>query len=473
MDALRHPRYEIGTVLAVGGMAEVREGWDRRRGRSVVIKRLRPDRVSVPEMHDWFEREVLLAPRLVHPGLVSVVDADELAGVPFLVFERLSGETLVDRLASGPLAPTEMLALALQLLGALAATHEAGVVHGDVKPSNVFRSPNGTWKLGDFGVATLGDEFSTTAPAGTPGYMAPERQGGDAPTVRSDLYELGVTLYEAATCQRADEGAVAFRRRLELHRGDLDPHLARAIAHCLQAPPDLRPASAEDVLRELDRANTDGLRQERQRMPTVPATLVDDRREPRWAAPFEPQVALTIVKGTGDALRRGPPARSSPAWKRLRAQLLALGTALRSAWYPTARRCARSTSSAVQRRCRSAYSVAKPRVAAFSETAWAHTRKASSWGMERSSGLKSRAARMGATCVTAANGFARRVGVEVARDYRDVCDWTEPRLDAVLASLRERWSTFRRDRSLAEVAIVVVVAAVLLGAVVAVAWFEA
>jgi serine/threonine-protein kinase len=122
-------RYVLGPVLGLGGMAEVREGWDTQTGRLVAIKRLRPELAHDEELVSRFETERRVVAPLRHPNLVESLDQGEFLGVPYLVMERLTGKTLRDRLDDGPLALDEARAMALQLLAALDAVHLAGVLH--------------------------------------------------------------------------------------------------------------------------------------------------------------------------------------------------------------------------------------------------------------------------------------------------------------------------------------------------------
>ena len=198
-------RYVLGPVLGLGGMAEVRDGWDTQTGRLVAIKRLRSELAHDEELVSRFETERRVVARLRHPNLVEALNQGEFLGVPYLVLERLAGETLRDRLDDGPLAPDAARAMALQLLAALEAVHLAGVLHLDVKPRNVFMTQAGTWKLGDFGA---GVDRSTRSPIGfekllgTPDYVAPEVLNGSAPTPAADLFGFGVVLYEALSGSR-------------------------------------------------------------------------------------------------------------------------------------------------------------------------------------------------------------------------------------------------------------------------------
>ena len=207
-------RYELGPVIGRGGMAEVRTGRDTRLERPVAVKLLRPELAHQREVRARFESEARLAARLSHPNVVAVYDSGEAQGVPFIVMERLSGDTLHDRLAAGPMRPEEVTDMAIQVLGALETAHAAGVLHRDIKPGNILAGAGSQWKIGDFGIAkALEADSSDGAPdmtatgllIGTPAYLAPERFFGAPATVASDLYSLAVVLYEAVA------GAKPFR----------------------------------------------------------------------------------------------------------------------------------------------------------------------------------------------------------------------------------------------------------------------
>ena len=212
-------RYELGAVLGRGGMAEVRAGWDLRLGRAVAVKTL----LSGPaggRVGRGFAGEARAAGRLAHPNAVAVFDVGEDAGVAFLVMEQVAGPTLARELADGPLGAGRVRRLGEDLLAALGAAHAAGVVHRDVKPSNILMARDGSAKVADFGIAlAIADEEASVTPmdlvatgqllvdvtgqtVGTLAYMAPERRAGRPATVQSDLYSVGVVLYEALTGAR-------------------------------------------------------------------------------------------------------------------------------------------------------------------------------------------------------------------------------------------------------------------------------
>jgi serine/threonine protein kinase len=232
-------RYALGQVIGRGGMAEVREAWDTRCHRPVAVKRVRPELAANEELHRRFLNELRLSEAIHDPNVVEVLDEGEHAGVPFIVMERLPGDTLRDRLHRGPLPPVEVRQLARQLLSALDAVHRAGVVHLDVKPRNVFCTRSRRWKLGDFGIAAelaSSPGQSRRAPLlGTPDYLAPEVLFGDVPSPAADLYAVGVVLFESlfGTRPSAASGAVD----LSSPAAGVPDDLRRLIERCLEPAP--------------------------------------------------------------------------------------------------------------------------------------------------------------------------------------------------------------------------------------------
>ena len=196
-------RYELGALLGTGGMGRVLAAYDRRLERPVAVKLLREELFASATASQRLIREARAAARLDHPNTVSVFDVGEHEGRPFIVMELVTGESLADRIrTTGALPPTEAVAVIGPVLDALAAAHELGLVHRDVKPSNVLLPrPTGV-KLADFGIATdlaAGAEHLTGTGEllGSPSYLAPERVSGEPATPATDLYAVGVTLYEA------------------------------------------------------------------------------------------------------------------------------------------------------------------------------------------------------------------------------------------------------------------------------------
>src|ERR1700722_18658090 len=195
-------RYELGSMLGHGGMADVRDATDRRLARPVAVKILRPDLAAQPRARRRFETEARAAARLSHPNAVMVFDSGEDDGVPFIVMERLPGRTLADEFLDGPLTLERARAVAREILSALGAAHAAGIVHRDVKPGNVLLTDDGHVKVSDFGIAKTVDDIDqtqTTELIATPQYLAPARLAGEPASSRSDLYSVGVLLYEATS----------------------------------------------------------------------------------------------------------------------------------------------------------------------------------------------------------------------------------------------------------------------------------
>ena len=260
-------RYEVGDLLGRGGMAEVFAGTDRRLGREVAVKLLLPAMAARPDIRSRFEAEARSAASLSHPNAVAVFDTGEHEGVPYIVMERLPGETLADRIAAGPVDPAWLSERAVEVLGALGAAHAAGMVHRDVKPGNILLAADGRAKVADFGIAKSaeavggGDLTSTGQLLGTPAYLAPERVDGAPADPRSDLWAVGVVLYEALTGRKPFSGTTALaiaravstgeHQPLSEARPDLDPTLVAAVERAMATDPAARFASAAAMTQAL------------------------------------------------------------------------------------------------------------------------------------------------------------------------------------------------------------------------------
>ena len=249
-------RYERGPLLGRGGMAEVYAATDRRLRREVAIKLLLPAMAARPDVCRRFEAEARAAASLTHPNAVAVFDTGEHDGAPYIVMERLPGETLADRLTAGPADPDRVRRLAHDVLGALSAAHAAGIVHRDVKPGNILLTPDGSAKIADFGIATSLDADPTSAShlIGTPAYLAPERLDGAPASPRSDIYSLGVVLYEALAGAKPFAGDVQVAVAHAIHerahrpltdaRPDVDAGLAGVVEQAMARDPEARFPSA-------------------------------------------------------------------------------------------------------------------------------------------------------------------------------------------------------------------------------------
>lgn len=267
-------RYRIDALLGRGGMAEVYEGYDDRLQRPVAVKVLRPDMAARDDVRNRFEFEARHAARLSHPNVVGVYDTGEDEGIPFLVMELLPGETLADAITRGPVDQDWLKRVAGDVLQALGAAHAAGIVHRDIKPANIVLATDGCAKVTDFGIAkTLevaaeenaqNDLTSTNQLVGTPSYLAPERIDGSPATPRSDLYSLGVVLYEALSGVKPFTGPTAIAVADAVQRAtptpltelrpDADPALVSVINRAMSRDPANRYASAEEMFAHLEAA---------------------------------------------------------------------------------------------------------------------------------------------------------------------------------------------------------------------------
>jgi hypothetical protein len=247
-------RYRIVGLLGRGGMGEVYRADDLKLGQPVSLKFLPTDFASNPALLELFHGEVRHARQVSHPNVCRVYDIGEFEGRPFLTMEYVDGEDLASLLRRiGRLPRAKADQVARQLCAGLAAAHDRGVLHRDLKPSNVMIDGDGRVRITDFGLAVrAGDD--TGGVAGTPAYMSPEQFDGKPVTAQSDLYSLGLVLYEIYTGKRAFEAATFVDWKSKhtsatptspsaLER-DVDDAVERVIMRCLEKDPSRRPASA-------------------------------------------------------------------------------------------------------------------------------------------------------------------------------------------------------------------------------------
>ena len=252
-------RYRIAGLLGRGGMGEVYRADDLKLGQAVALKFLAEALAKDGAALARFHREVSLARQISHRHVCRVYDIGEHAGMHFLSMEYVRGEELSSLLKRvGRLPLEKAVETARQLCAGLAAIHAAGVLHRDLKPANVMVDEHGDVRITDFGIAALSQNLESEAIVGTPAYMAPEQFAGGEVTLRSDVYALGLVLYETFTGKRAF-AASSFEEVVRAHRADtapetpstwiadLDPLVERVILRCLEKDPALRPASALHV----------------------------------------------------------------------------------------------------------------------------------------------------------------------------------------------------------------------------------
>ena len=253
-------RYRIVGLLGRGGMGEVYRADDLKLGQPVALKFLPDHLLSDGAALARFHREVRVARQVSHKNVCRVYDIGEIDGRHFLSMEFIKGEELSSLLRRiGRLPQDKAIQLARQICAGLAAAHDVGVLHRDLKPANVMIDGDGNARILDFGLAGLVEEFGDDEMrAGTPAYMAPEQIEGQEQTVKSDVYSLGLVLYELFTGQKAF-GATTLNELIKLRRSDatpttptsivkdLDPVVEKVIDRCIQKDPSLRPSSALQV----------------------------------------------------------------------------------------------------------------------------------------------------------------------------------------------------------------------------------
>ncbi|MEW2630268.1 Stk1 family PASTA domain-containing Ser/Thr kinase [Streptomyces sp. NPDC048389] len=273
-------RYELGSVLGRGGMAEVYLAHDTRLGRTVAVKTLRADLARDPSFQARFRREAQSAASLNHPAIVAVYDTGEDmvydgasgggAGVsiPYIVMEYVDGSTLRELLHSGrKLLPERTLEMTVGILQALEYSHRAGIVHRDIKPANVMLTRTGQVKVMDFGIArAMGDSgmtmTQTAAVIGTAQYLSPEQAKGEQVDARSDLYSTGCLLYELLTVRPPFVGdspvAVAYQHVREEPQPpsnfdpEITPDMDAIVLKALVKDPDYRYQSADEMRADIE-----------------------------------------------------------------------------------------------------------------------------------------------------------------------------------------------------------------------------
>jgi eukaryotic-like serine/threonine-protein kinase len=261
-------RYRIVSMLGMGGMGIVYRAHDEELGVEVAVKVLRPELAEDPQWHERFRRELVLGRQVTHRNVVRIHDIGESDGLRFITMDFVEGRSLQAVLDQSPggLPPERALRIACQLADALQHAHDAGVVHRDLKPGNVLLAPDDTAYITDFGVARSLRQAGVTqagAIVGTPDYLSPEQASGGTVDARSDLYALGILLYEMLTGQlpfSGDSQAEMLAQRIMGRTRDITEtgiavpgYVRAALRLCLERSPARRYQSARDLLRDLER----------------------------------------------------------------------------------------------------------------------------------------------------------------------------------------------------------------------------
>jgi len=276
--------YRIVEQLGAGGMGVVFKAQDSRLERAVALKFLPEKLAQEPQALERFRREARAASALNHPGICTIYDIGEQDGRAFIAMEFIDGATLRNHIHGKPLPVEELLELGIQIAEALDAAHAEGIIHRDIKPANIFVTKRGRAKVLDFGLAKLvpkgvaladaesGGETSTSTSiagiiSGTPSYMSPEQVRGDALDARTDIFSLGLVLYEMATGRQAFAGAtggaiieaVLTRPPVPARsiNPDIPPALEAIIEEALQKDRDQRYQHAAEVLADLQQLKRD------------------------------------------------------------------------------------------------------------------------------------------------------------------------------------------------------------------------
>src|SRR5271170_1303189 len=304
--------YEIASLLGAGGMGEVYRARDSRLRRDVAIKVL-PQALSLDsDRMRRFEQEALATAALNHPNILAVFDIGTSEGSPYVVSELLEGETLRDRLRTGPIAMRKTLDYSLQIAHGLAAAHEKGIIHRDLKPENLFVTKDGRVKILDFGLAKLKQHqpdpdgaaatiTQKTDPGmviGTAGYMSPEQVRGKTVDHRTDIFAFGAILYEMLTSKRAFQRSTAAETMTAILNDDppsisqivqtTPPGLQRVVHRCLEKNPEQRFYSAHDLAFALEALSDSG---------SSPANVIDRGGRSRWVWAATAAAVVALAAG--------------------------------------------------------------------------------------------------------------------------------------------------------------------------------
>jgi len=262
------PRYQVESLLGVGGMGKVYKAHDKELDRTVALKILRADVVEHPLARQRFKQELQLASRITHPNILRIHDLGECRGLKFISMQYVEGGDLFQTLQrEGPLPLSRAVPIMVQLCEALKAAHSANVVHRDLKPQNILVGAGDRVFVSDFGLAksvesSLTGVTRTGAILGTPRYMSPEQVQGKPVDHRTDIYSLGLIFYEILTGALPFSGDSTYTlmyqrvhempRRPEQLNPQIPPYLSAIVLRCLERDPTLRYQSAPEILADLE-----------------------------------------------------------------------------------------------------------------------------------------------------------------------------------------------------------------------------
>jgi hypothetical protein len=307
-ETAHHPgdrvgHYKIEFELARGGMGVVYRAWDTRLERYVALKALSPLLPAGAEARERLRLEARLAAKVSHESVAAIYAFEEFGTELFIVSEYVAGETLRARMASGPVPLSAAVSIALDVARGLAAAHELGVVHRDLKPENVMFAAKGRAKVVDFGIASIGGVGSgltaTGGIIGTPGYMAPEQVSGQGADARSDVFAVGVLLYEMLS-GRPPFSASTFTSvvvdeppAIESVRPDVPPTLALVVSTALAKTPGARYPTAGALVPALESVR-DQLGSPTPWRPAPVVPTIHERPAAVWWFQFH-QLAVTLT----------------------------------------------------------------------------------------------------------------------------------------------------------------------------------